>query len=69
MAPRRATKKAMKQVSVNGHTVPTEKLSHDTLDVLAAAMCRFKEVTGCIPGLMKVREPLRGMCSNIMQQL
>jgi len=31
----RPSKKARKEASVNGHTVPTEKMSHDTIDMLA----------------------------------
>ena len=51
----RPTKKARKEASVNGYTLPAEKMSHDTLDVLTAAMRQYKEVVGCVPGLIKVR--------------
>jgi len=39
--------------SVNGHTAPQEKLSHDTLDGLGEAMSRFVKLVGQPPGLMK----------------
>ena len=40
-----------KRDSVNGCTYPSEKLKHDTLDVLAAAMRRMQRVGGFVPGL------------------
>ena len=52
-AEHRPSKRARKEGSVNGHTVPAEKLSHDTLDMLAAAMCKSKELMGKPPGLIK----------------
>ena len=39
--------------SVNGHTIPTEKLGHETLDHLAEAMALMVELTGEVPGLFK----------------
>ena len=50
----RPTKKARKDASVNGHTASAEKMCHDTIDVLEAAMRMFFEVVGCVPGLLKV---------------
>ena len=50
----RPSKKARKEDSVNGYTAPAEKMSHDTLDVLAPAMCQFVDKVGCVPGLIKV---------------
>ena len=46
-------KKARKLMSVNGHTVPAEKMHHDTIDDLAVAMSKFVELTGSVPGLIK----------------
>lgn len=51
----RPTKKARKEASVNGHTAPQEKMSHDTLDALARAMRLHEEKLGSVPGLLKVR--------------
>jgi hypothetical protein len=53
-AEHRPSKKARKEGSVNGHTAPSEKMRHDTLDVLAAAMRKHVEVMGSPPGLIKV---------------
>ena len=46
-------KKHVKRGSVNGHTAPSEKLSHDTLDALAEAMAMFVDKVGEVPGLFK----------------
>lgn len=51
--PSRPCKRARKEASVNGHTVPAEKMRHDTLDSLAVAMRQYVEVVGVIPGLIK----------------
>ena len=53
-AEQRPSKKARKEGSVNGHTTPSEKMSHDTLDALAAAMRKHMEVMESPPGLIKV---------------
>ncbi len=45
--------KRQKRGSVNGHTVPAEKMSHDTLDTLAMTMKKFVSKVGCVPGLLK----------------
>ena len=37
---------AGKEASVNGATSPQEKMSHDTLDLLAEVLCLFR---GCVP--------------------
>jgi hypothetical protein len=50
----RPSKKARKEMSVNGYTMPTEKMKHDTLDVLAVTMRHYVQVVGVIPGLVKV---------------
>ena len=50
---RRPSKKARKEFSVNGYTTPAEKMSHDTVDVLAAALRKFVAVVGCVPALFK----------------
>ena len=42
-----------KENSVNGHTAPREKLSHETLDELAVAMKHFVGAVGETPGLVK----------------
>ena len=55
----RPTKRARKASSVNGHTAPAEKMSHDTLDALAAAMCKHVELMGEPPGLFKA-----GVCGQ-----
>jgi hypothetical protein len=39
--------------SVNGHTVPAERLGHDTLDALGEAMRQFVRRVGVLPGLVK----------------
>ena len=39
--------------SVNGFTGVSEKMTHDTIDDLAAAMTRFFHVVGEVPGLFK----------------
>ena len=39
--------------SANGHTVALEKMEHDTLDDLLAALRCFRMKTGELPGLMK----------------
>ena len=49
----RPTKRARKASSVNGHTAPAEKMSHDTLDALAAVMCKHVELMGEPPWLFK----------------
>ena len=49
----RPSKRARKELSVNGHTMPKEKLKHDTLDHLAACMRMLVALTGVIPGLWK----------------
>ncbi len=49
----RPNKRALKELSVNGHTMPKEKLQHDTLDHLAACMRLFVALTGVVPGLWK----------------
>ena len=46
-------KKQVKKGSVSGHTAPSEKLSHDTLDELAEAMGMFVDQVGEVPGLFK----------------
>ena len=38
---------------MNGHAVPTEKMRHDTLDSLAAAMAYFVKIVGEVPGVLK----------------
>ena len=42
-----------KENSVNGHTAPREKLSHETLDELAVAMKHFVGAVNETPGLVK----------------
>ena len=49
----RPNKKARKEASVNGHITPSEKMRHDTIDNLAAAMRHFVELVGEVPGLIK----------------
>jgi len=49
----RPSKRRRKEASVNGHITASEKLHHDTLDVLALAMRKYVEQLGCIPGLLK----------------
>ena len=39
--------------SMNGYTVPGERMSHDTLDDLLLALRELKNRTGVLPGLMK----------------
>ncbi len=63
---RRPTKKARKEASVNGYTAPAEKISHDTLDALAAALCKYVEVVGSVPGLIKVG---RGFCHKFVHRV
>ena len=46
-------KMRMKKGSVNGHTAPSEKLGHDTLDALARIMTMFFKLVGEEPGLFK----------------
>ena len=53
-AVQRPSKKARKEHSVNGHTMASEKMRHDTLDVLAATLRKFVDVVGHVPGLLKV---------------
>ena len=43
-----------KDNSINGYTVPTEKLKHETLDMLGAVMLQFQALMGVIPWLFKV---------------
>ncbi len=45
---------------MNGHTAPSERIHHDTVDTLALTLRRFKEVVGCVPGLVKVRVVMSG---------
>ena len=47
------SKKEAKEESVNGHVHPTEKLRHDTLDMLALVLVFFVQTVGSIPGLLK----------------
>ena len=42
-----------KKASVNGSTLPQEKLSHDTLDVLAEILFLFWSLVGEVPALFK----------------
>ena len=56
---RKPIKRARKASSVNGHSSPAEKMSHDTLDALAAAMCKHVELIGEPPGLLKA-----GLCGQ-----
>ena len=41
--------------SVNGHVCPSEKLQHDTLDAFAVTICKFVDLFGECPALLKVR--------------
>ena len=45
--------KEQKKGSVNGHTAPGERLCHDSLDKLGAAMKYFMLLLGVVPGLLK----------------
>jgi len=47
------SKRARKAESVNGYTVAHEKHRHDTLDVLIAAMRRYRRDVGSVPALIK----------------
>ena len=49
----RPSKKELKEMSVNGHVLPKEKLKHDTLDELIATMSMFVAIVGSIPALWK----------------
>ena len=40
--------------SVNAFTVAFEKLTHDSLDVLVAALCEFHSLSDEVPGLVKI---------------
>ena len=57
-APVRSTKSSRKtqirRGSVNGHTTPSEKLSHDTLDALVEAMALSVDKVGEMPSLFKL---------------
>ncbi len=55
----RCPKRRAKEGSVNGHTMPSEKLKHDTLDVFAQTLVMFVNMVGCVPGLIKVDHVLR----------
>ena len=44
---------AMKEWSVNGHAVPSEKLKHEALDELCSVLEAFVELTDHCPGLWK----------------
>jgi len=48
------TKKDIKRESVNGYTIPQEKMRPDTLDKFIAVLTSFVMTVGCIPGLFKV---------------
>ena len=48
-----AGKAAQKLNSVNGHTMATEKLSHEALDQICAAMQELQRLTDSTPGLWK----------------
>ncbi len=47
------SKRARKAESVNGYSVAHEKHRHDTLDVLIAAMRRYRKDVGSVPALIK----------------
>ncbi len=49
----RPSKKELKEMSVNGHVLPKEKLKPDTLDELIATMSMFVAIVGSIPALWK----------------
>ena len=46
-------KRAKKEHSVNRHTAASEKMSHDTLDMLFGVMKLFVATLGCVPGLFE----------------
>ena len=48
------TKKDIKRESVNGYTIPQEKMRPDTLDKFIAVLTSFVMTVGCIPGLFQV---------------
>ena len=49
----RPTKRARKTVSVNGNTMPNEKLKHHTLDSFVDLLKNFRKVVGCLPAMCK----------------
>lgn len=48
-----AYKKKQKSLSMNGHTAMLERIRHDTLDGLHAAMMKFEKACSQPPGLFK----------------
>ena len=59
------SKKEIKHESVNGYTVPQEKMRPDTLDKFITVLVSFVATVGCIPGLFKVRIVVSLICLPI----
>ena len=57
----RPSKKARKEASVNGHTVPTEKMSHDTIDMLAKVRVKGGAPSNCCGSIVACG--VQGTCS------
>ena len=59
------SKKEIKHESVNGYTIPQEKMRPDTLDKFITVLVSFVSTVGCIPGLFKVRIVVPLICLPI----